>query len=236
MSIAEVTPRPRPRDLSERVLAATTHLLLVRGLKWLRTAEIASAAGTTESTLFRHFDGLEHVLELAYGRAWRLVNEQIALAAFENAHVHDPKERLLLDTKALWGMKNDPNLAEAATFAFLFYRRREQLLGQGSEPASEEVRFRRRLESLCEAIADADEGDLDGRLLGAHIMNYAASVWLTWATMPVGSDDISGAHDLTPDEAQLGMLVLHERWRGRDDDGDDDAGDGFRSRDEVRKG
>jgi hypothetical protein len=44
------------------------------------------------------------------------------------------------------------------------------------------------------------------------VLNYAATVWLTWFCMPVGSDDVTAdEHDLSAEEAQFGVLSLVDR-------------------------
>jgi hypothetical protein len=141
------------------------------------------------------------------------VNAQISRSAFDHPHVTDPEEQLFIDTAALWSMREDPELAEAATFAFLFFRRRTQILQPDAPPAEEEVRFRRRIDGLTTSIAAKTDEDLDSGLLTAYIMNFAASTWLTWFTMPVGSDDITEEHDMTSDEAQMGIRMVLDHWK-----------------------
>jgi AcrR family transcriptional regulator len=205
------------RTITDRVCVATTHLLLLRGSRKLRTAEIAECSHTTESTIFRHLKGIEHILELTYSRAWQLINKQTSMAAFDRDLATDPVQALLGDTAAVWSMKRDPELCEAATVAFLFLRRRAEILTPDAQPCPDELRFHARIERLAQSImvdrspdGDVDEHRVD--LLATLLMNYMATVWLTWFCMPVQSDDpLDAKHNLSPDEAQLGIIVLVDR-------------------------
>jgi AcrR family transcriptional regulator len=203
--------------VTDRVCAATTHLLLKRGSRKLRTAEIAECSRTTESTIFRHLKNLAHILELTYSRSWRLINMQTSAAAFDRPCITDPVQALLGDTASIWSMKQDPELCEAATVAFLFLRRRGEILTPDAQPCSDERRFQARIERLVESIvADrTSDGDVDEHrvgLLTTLIMNFMATVWLTWFCMPVQSDDLTEAkHNLSPEEAQLGIIMLVDR-------------------------
>lgn len=202
--------------VTDRVLAATTHLLLERGSRKLRTAEIADRSQTTESTLFRHLKSLERILELTYSRCWALINRQVGAAAFDRPFVTDPMQALLCDTAAVWEMKNDPARSDAATVAFLFLRRRAEILNPDSQPCPDELRFQLRIERVVRSIivnraADGQANDHQVELLTTLIMNYMATVWLTWFCMPLHSDDVTARHDLSAEEAQLGIIVLVDR-------------------------
>lgn len=202
--------------VTDRVCAATTHLLLKRGSRRLRTAEIAECSQTTESTIFRHLKSLEHILELTYGRSWELINRQTSAAAFDRPFATDPMQVLLGDTDAIWSMKQDPELCEAATVAFLFLRRRGEILTPDAQPCQDEIRFHTRIERLVQTILESRaDGEADGHrveLLTTLLMNYMATVWLTWFCMPVRSDDVMAArHNLSSEEAQLGIIMLVDR-------------------------
>jgi len=206
------------RPVGDRVVSATMELLLLRGTRKLRTADIAEYADTTESTVFRYFKNLDAILAATYQRAWRGVNEVVSDAAFGRPFSADPQQALLGDMAALWSMKDDPEQARAATVAFLFLRRRGEILGSSSEAADEEIRFQRRLDQLCSSIVKAEapsDEETEARqstLLATLIMNYSASVWMTWFCMPFGSEEVTDwQHDLSADEAQLGVLILIDR-------------------------
>ncbi|WP_421121708.1 TetR/AcrR family transcriptional regulator [Aquihabitans daechungensis] len=204
----------KARPLAERVHSAVVSLLLENGMRSLRTADIARRAQTAESTLFRHFDGLSDILAQTYDRSWALLNGRLSQATFDDPGLGDASELLLRDLRELWALRSDPELREVAMFAFLFLRRRQEILVD-DEPAPEQVRFEARIQRLCERLVT--EGGSTGptrspELLRELILNYAATVWLTWYCMPVDSDDLTGEHDLTPDEAQLGALVLLDRF------------------------
>lgn len=210
--------------LAERVMTATMRVLLRDGVRRLRTAEIAREAGTTESTLFRHFTNLDDILARTYDHAWAVVNEHVSAAAFTRPVPANPVHALMADTEAIWGMRDDPAAADAALVALLFMRRRQEILPD-ADPAPAQRLFEARLDRIAKSVvaAAASVGEQPyagdpahgARLLRTLVLNYAATVWLTWFTMPTGSDDITDPlHDLTPDEAQLGVLTLIERALG----------------------
>ncbi|MCC6831154.1 MAG: TetR/AcrR family transcriptional regulator [Thermoleophilia bacterium] len=214
----------RRTTVAARVMAATMRVLLRDGVRRLRTAEIAREAGTTESTLFRHFGSLDEILSRTYDHAWTLVNEHVAAAAFTRPLPPDPVQALLADTAALWGMRDEDEAADAALVALLFMRRRREIIpDEGDAPAQRlfEARLDRIAASVVAAATRLEEHPYTGDpehgalLLRTLVLNYAATVWLTWFTMPAGSDDITEPdHDLSADEAQMGVLTLIERALG----------------------
>lgn len=202
--------------LVERVDAvplATAELLLQQGARKVRTAAIAERAGITESTLFRKYGNLEKVWAATDAWCWREVTKRVARASFESPQM-DARRILLQDTAAIWEMRDDPDLRVAATCALLFMRRKQAF--DLTENSKAQIEFERRIDTLCQRIA-VDDGLAPecGSTVAQLILNYMASVWLTWATMHFGSDDITTAHDLTADEAQMGIAVLvsHEYFR-----------------------
>jgi AcrR family transcriptional regulator len=210
------THRRTDSPIALQIIRATIHELLHTGLRRLRTARIAAQARTTESTVYRHFDGgLEELLAASYNHSWRVVNEAISRSAFERPLNSDPLRVLLDDMAAIWAMRDDAERAEPATAAFLFLRRRAEMLGPKAAPDEQQLRFEARLGELCAGLVehlDAADGDQAAGLLRTLLLNYLATVWLTWFCMPTGSDDLTAAqHNLSADEAQMGVLSLIER-------------------------
>lgn len=188
----------------------------MEGRNGLRTAAIAEMAATTESTIYRHFNSLPEIIEAAYRRACQMVVDAIARSAFSAPSFSDPVAMLMADTGAIWAMKTEPEQAEAALVAFLFFRRRQELLGPDSEPAPEQIRLQERFETISKEIVktwDDPRGGVDhaGSVLSTMVLNYCATVWMTWFTMPTGSTDVTAdVHDLSADEAQMGVAMAIE--------------------------
>jgi len=206
--INSVTPQGRSVENVPRV---TAELLLEVGARNLRTALIAERAGITESTLFRHYSGgLGQILRATYDWCWDEVNRAVMRSQFASPGV-GARQILLSDTDAIWRMRDDPETAVAAYCAFLFARRRQEL--DIDEPCHEQELFEKRLFGLCQLIV-RDQGLNDSTrpgLITSLVTNYIATVFLTWFAMPVGSADVTENHDLTVDEAQLGILLLLDR-------------------------
>lgn len=197
----------RNTPIQERVYRATAELLLRRGARQLRTAEIADGAGVPESTLFRSVGRLAEVLEQTDAWAWEQVVGAVSRAAFVHPS-SDPREALLNDMEAIWAMRSDPELKVAASYAFLFFRRRSEF---GIEASGAQLEFTARLDALAKSLVAATSGHIGDKALGILLMNYVATVWLTWETMPTDRADLIGEHELSADEAQLGVLVLLDR-------------------------
>lgn len=202
MSLTDV----RTLSTNERICQAAASLLLEKGARRLRTAEIAERAGVTESTLFRSIGRLSEVLPQVDKWAWGRVTARIQEAAFEHPAA-SPRETLLCDTEAIWAMRHDDTDRIAAAFAFLFYRRKHEF---GMEPCTQEVAFARRSQTLCAGLQPEGSGE-PPELVATLLMNYLATVWLTWEAMAADDNDPLGVHDLSSDEAQLGVLLLLER-------------------------
>jgi AcrR family transcriptional regulator len=189
---------------------AAAELLLEVGARRLRSAAIAERAGITESTLFRNFGSLEDVLVATEQWCWTEVKNAVSKANFD-APTDGIRQTLLRDTSAIWNLRSSPTGSVAAYCAFLFLRRKQEFsLNSDCEP---QIQFESRLQGLCRAICQERGLNDDGkaRLLSTLILNYMATVWFTWLTMPVGSEDITDNHDLTINEAQLGVLLLIDR-------------------------
>lgn len=185
---------------------ATAQLLIENGARGMRTAAIAEQAGINESTLFRNYGNLEKIWSETDRWCWEQVYEQVSRASFESPGL-DPKKLLLRDIYAIWEMGENVDLRVAATCAFLFKTRKQSFQTTGESKA--QAHFEARVLHLCEEIADGYGVSRErGKTVAKVLLNYLASVWLTWSTMLIDSDDITSVHDLTSDEAQLGVSVL----------------------------
>jgi AcrR family transcriptional regulator len=192
----------RTRKKEEAVLKAVAQLLLEEGHRDLRTARIAVTAGITESTLFRTYGKLPELLSATDEWAWSVLVQKVADAAFVRPQM-SARDALLADTELIWSLREDPETELAATFAILYFRRKGELDLTASES---ERKFTDRIARHCQGIFDAEHDEPAIARLATLVLNYVATIWLTWRTMPLG------ARDITPLEAQLGVLVLIERF------------------------
>lgn len=212
-----ITPRVET-GLVERVAVAAIETLLESGMRNLRTAEIARRAETTEARLFRHFHDLQRILEMTFDWCWSVVNASISESNFLDPTTTDAKGRILKDFEALWTLNSDERSRNAAVGAFLYYRRPEQLATGGQTPP-EQRKFEQRVHRLCELSLkeSGDTATVGALTLQRLLINYAATVWLTWYCMP--GDDRSadtGEHDLNRYEAQIGVRAILSQALGTD--------------------
>ena len=85
----------------------------------VKTAEIARLSGTTESTLFRHFTGMDEIIDSAIEWAWDTVNTAIANYDFDHPRLDDEVGPLERDCRAVLSMFDDPILRLAEPELFL---------------------------------------------------------------------------------------------------------------------
>lgn len=200
-------------SLADRVYEATAQLMLEVGARKLRTADVAKRAGIPESTLFRNIGKIQDLLQGTDEWAWERVIAHVSRATFTSP-IKTPIESLLADTEAIWQMHENEADRAAATFAFLFFRRGHEL---DLKPTEHQQIFLDRVRHSCSSITDAQGVKLTderARVLATMVLNYIATVWLTWEVLPAGSSDVFEAHDLSPDEAQMGLHALIERAVG----------------------
>jgi len=173
------------RPLPERVRIVSAALLLVSGLEGTRgvkTAEIARRAGTTESTLFRHFASQEEIFESIVEWGWSRINEAIANAAFDHPETLSHEKKIVRDAAALIAMYASPEERIAASVALSTWQRRTN-----AEPMPLPLeRYMRRLTTLCTSVlSDAGEEtqERDAGHAALYLTAYIASVWQTWLTI-----------------------------------------------------
>ncbi|MFB5664057.1 TetR/AcrR family transcriptional regulator [Alteribacillus sp. HJP-4] len=80
----------KKQDTSERIMAAAIDLMAERGYNGVSTEEIATKAGFSEKTLFRHFKSKQNLLE----------------SAFHRYHYGDEMKELF-DKKLVWDLHKD---------------------------------------------------------------------------------------------------------------------------------
>ena len=83
--------RPAVTDKREAILRAATHVFASNGYFNSKVADIASAAGVADGTVYLYFKSKEEILHSIFDRT---VDEAIAKAREELALVKDPREKL----------------------------------------------------------------------------------------------------------------------------------------------
>jgi AcrR family transcriptional regulator len=202
---------PYAVQISDSVERSAAELLIEIGARQLRSAHIAKRAGIPESTLFRKYKNVDEILAATYEWSWTVVNQAVIEGSYSRP-LTDPRDLLLQDTRSILSMRNDDATATALYTAFLLMRRRKEF--KIDEECAAQSTFETRLRSLCESVL-ASRGVHENRateLVATLIMNYIATVCLTWLLMPTGTDDVTAEeHDLTVEEAQFGLLVLLDK-------------------------
>lgn len=168
----------------QRAYRAVIALLItsgVRGMADVKTAHIAELAGTTESTLFRHVKNRDLLVANAIDWCWQVVNERVAIAAFEEPMSEQTPERVILrDLEVFLSMYDDSLGRLCGTGALLGFRRSERLVGD-FEPA-EQLRFTRRLTRLSASLMSDCEpsNETDPAVIATFLTNSLATAWFTW--------------------------------------------------------
>ncbi len=191
-------------SLESRVISAALAILLRQGPRRAKSAHIAAAARTSESTMFRHFRDIDGIFQAAYDHSWEQLNQHIYLRSFEEPAVGGAVEILAAEFDRIWSiMENDvrdQELPDAVTVAFTFYKR-PQALSASELHSKQQALFERRIDALCQRVLAERASETAPQALREVVINYAATVWLTWRLGPVNAG-------LTKAEARLGMLGL----------------------------
>src|SRR6266511_5239569 len=153
----------------QRLVRAALELFTAQGYHDTTTPQISKKAGLAEGTIYRHFDGKQHLLNELYraGARWaaKLVKEADALKV-------GPREKLAELARGLvTGAAH-----EAAVARLFFIQRQEDLLDDESRKTARD--FRLGLESL---IA---QGKADGSVK-AGAAEVWAGVWLGVVTLVI---------------------------------------------------
>lgn len=209
------------------VCESTAELILVAGLQSVRSAEVARRADTTESRLFRHFDGLSGVLQSTFEWSWKQVVEAVAKGSFTSA-AFEPRTALLADLQSLLEMRQDPTQFRAAVLAFTYHRRPEQIAAcRRTNPESQDL-YVARLNNQCDALINDRFPTLSqmhpeaGVALANRILNYLSSAFFAWFLIPRESEDVFDViHDLSTDEVLLGANQLIDRFVNQEGIGDE---------------
>jgi AcrR family transcriptional regulator len=205
-------------DIRDRIIRAALQVVINQGTRQAKSAQIAALAGTSESTMFRHFKDIEAIFQAVYDYSWQRVNSYLYRAGFEDPAFGGPVEALLKEFDRIWGIRDEPDaeLRDATTLAFTYLRRPLEL-GKGYRSENQRM-FQGRITSLCQSVVSERGSAFSPATLQAVLTNFAATVWLTWQLMP--TDD----GDLSPHTARLGVMGLIDRLTGVPENGQQDGG------------
>lgn len=184
------------RDVRADIMRAARKALLDAGPRHAKSADIAEAAGVSQTTMFAHFDGgMAGILAAAYDDAWGEICDFLMRTSFEEPSLGDPIEELVEEVVRLGRLADDESSREAAEIALIYFRR-PQALGASVESANQE-RFEQRIERLCDLVVQSRNGDAAiSRRLRMLLVNFVAS----WFFMKFFSD---GSVDIDPEEIRL---------------------------------
>lgn len=190
---APPTPRRDGEATRQRLLRAALELYTSIGFRGTTTPMIAERAGVAEGTIYRHFNGKEHLLNEIFRGAQRwavkLIKETEAdrsLAARDRLH---RIARHLVESG-----ERDP-----AAMRMLFYSREDTHLDERSREASREMR-----ETLQQVVA---AGKSDGRIRSGPAELWSA-VWLALVQFAV---ERACAREWPADHPHVGM-TLDAAW------------------------
>jgi AcrR family transcriptional regulator len=188
-------------DVRERILRAGLKMLADEGPRSVKSSDVASAAKTSESTIFRHYDDVADLLTSIYDDCWRQINAYLFTADSEDPVWGSPEDVILKNFGHLWRLVDDPDFEDVLFVAMTYYRRPKAL---GAELPSEQQRlFESRILALCRAFLNgASTGSLTPEALQDNLTNFAATGILSWLY------DSSGTRRLTSDQALIGIRSL----------------------------
>ncbi|MCZ2813717.1 TetR/AcrR family transcriptional regulator [Modestobacter sp. VKM Ac-2979] len=187
-------------DVRERILHATLTQLVASGPRSLKSGEIAQHAGTSESTLFRHYKDVSDLLHAVYEDCWSRVNEHLYLANSRDPGFGTPEQVIAKEFDHLWSLKDEADLRDLVLVAMTYFQR-PQALGSNL-PCDSQQRFQERITGLCRGYVREHHLTISAEGLQELLTNFAATVFLTWTFFP--RDDA----DLTPAEARLSIIGL----------------------------
>lgn len=175
----ELDPEIPVRD---RILGVAREMFRAQGYNGTKTRQLARAAGTSETGLFRHFDNKYEILIAVYDDAWGRVNQWIDAASEANGPFEDPRDELAAIITALWRFYDeDP---ETSTFLIINTGNTDSLLVDHQDQATisdENVAYLDRIQTLCDTAAEAGLlGNITPRALAEGLYGLSEGVMLGW--------------------------------------------------------
>ena len=108
-------------DTSQKLLAATLKMISLKGYLGTTTREIASAAGVTEVTLFRHFGSKENLFEEMLNRYSFLPELRELLPELENNSFDYKNGLIIIGTRFIETLKERKSLVRIMTCEIQVY-------------------------------------------------------------------------------------------------------------------
>jgi AcrR family transcriptional regulator len=155
----------------DHLLDTALRLFVERGYVGVRVEDIATAAGISRATFYKHFSEREEILAELFGR---LLGRDPVNPPPGGANEALPRVRALLTAAAARMQEND----QLARFVYTLPIRHDSLIGPGVRPPVLEM-----VERLIEdgAAAGAVRADVAPALITAHIARTFESAMRDWA-------------------------------------------------------
>lgn len=168
-------------SLEERILAAARELFMTQGYVGTKTRQIATAANTSESGVFRYFDNKYALLIAVYNQAWARLNENVDAALVEMDGC-SAVQKLKEIVSQYWRLyETDP---QSATFILINTGNTDSLLVDHQEEATiseQNLRYLEKIELLCrEAVSHGLVTGLSARALAEGLFGISEGVLLGW--------------------------------------------------------
>lgn len=160
------------QSLSERIIEAAKQLFFQKGYFATNTREIANAAGTSESGIFRLFTNKFDLLIAVYNSCWKQVNEYIDSKVTIG---DDPRDQLIGIIESFWELYSLQPLM--MTFVLSNFGSADTLLIAREDEAiitKEGNLYIKRIENLCNIIVQ--NGLVDRRITAGVLREYSFSV------------------------------------------------------------
>ena len=143
-------------SVAQRIVRAARDLFAAKGFADTKTRQIAAAAGTSESGVFRYFADKNSLMRAAYNDAWADLNRYVDQAVEAASPFPDPLAEIECVARAFWSYYERDSLTSAFLVLNAGFFAMHTVPGQ-SELVEEESKFYlRRIERLCHAAAGQD--------------------------------------------------------------------------------
>ncbi|MCP4303480.1 MAG: TetR/AcrR family transcriptional regulator [bacterium] len=171
--------------LEGQILRSALDSIVNKGFARTRAADIASAAGTSEPTVFRVVGKKDEILRRVYEAAWSAINEELSRQARLESRPRDSYRELLLAEieRLLYMWWEHEELRKALHLAFLYFRRPEELAtADGPYESDEFATFETQIRRLAQGAIDESGSTRSIAVVTTMLMNLLATVILTWST------------------------------------------------------
>jgi AcrR family transcriptional regulator len=166
----------------DRLLEVAQDFFMKHGYVGTKTLHIANAAGTSETSLFRHYESKYSLLTAVYDRAWKKLNRFIDTTLERDDPYEDPREEIIAVLTAFWTFytHDQPTCAlllinTGNTDSLLVEQRDEVTISEGN------VAYLERIEGLCRKASEAGYlTDISPRVASEGLLGLSEGVLLGW--------------------------------------------------------